>query len=89
MQRIDSFALQARRNLFVERGETISSWAKSHGFDAQLVYAVLAGRLAARRGRAHQIAVALGLKPMPEESSTSACPASIEQQIPSGDEMPK
>ncbi|MBQ1765009.1 MAG: DNA-binding protein [Aquincola sp.] len=47
---------------FVERGETVADWARSHGFEPPQVYAVLAGRNKGRYGRGHEIAVALGLK---------------------------
>lgn len=70
MRPIDAAALEARRALFIERGETVAGWAKAHGFEPQLVYAVLAGRLAARRGKAHHIAIALGLKASPNTPSS-------------------
>lgn len=80
MRPIDVAALEARRALFIARGETVAEWAKDHGFDPQLVYAVLAGRLAARRGQAHRIAVALGLKANP--GSQSSQPATSSRPLP-------
>ncbi len=74
MRSIDIDALQARRDLFIARGETVADWAKLHGFEAQLVYAVLSGRLAARRGQAHRIAIALGLKPAPHHTTSQPEP---------------
>jgi len=52
----------ARRRFFIE-GESIADWARERGFSLQLTYSVLNGRLRARRGQSHLIAVALGLKP--------------------------
>jgi len=80
MRPIDAAALEARRALFIERGETVVEWAKVHGFEPQLVYAVLAGRLAARRGQAHHIAVALGLKPAP--GNLSSQPTTSRRPLP-------
>ena len=50
---------------FRRRGKTIRDWAQEHSFSPGLVYAVLAGRVLGERGRAHDIAVALRLKPDP------------------------
>ncbi len=47
---------------FARLGLSIGAWARSHGFSAQLVYQVLAGRKRAVRGQSHEIAVRLGLK---------------------------
>jgi gp16 family phage-associated protein len=47
---------------FIARGETVIGWAKSHGYKARTVYAVLYGQMKARRGIGHRIAVELGLK---------------------------
>jgi gp16 family phage-associated protein len=44
-------------------GMTVTSWAQEHAFNPANVYAVLAGRTHGRRGEAHRIALALGLKP--------------------------
>ena len=52
----------ARRRFFIE-GESVADWARVRGFSLQLTYSVLNGRLRARRGQSHRIAVALGLKP--------------------------
>lgn len=52
----------ARRKFFIE-GESVADWARERGFSLQLTYSVLNGRLRARRGQSHRIAVALGLKP--------------------------
>lgn len=54
-------AEQVKAN-FHSQGITVTAWAKDHGFSTQYVYAVLNGRLKARFGTAHEIAVALGMK---------------------------
>lgn len=59
----------ARRRFFIE-GESVADWARERGFSLQLTYSVLNGRLRARRGQSHRIAVALGLKP--ERSAAQA-----------------
>lgn len=43
-------------------GVNIAEWARDRQFGESLVYSVLSGRLPCRRGKAHQVAVALGLK---------------------------
>lgn len=55
--------LAAVRQRFWLTGETVADWANKHGFSVATTYSLLAGRLRARRGEAHRIAVALGLKP--------------------------
>lgn len=50
------------RQAFSEAGLVVSDWADAHGFRRESVYAVLSGRSKGRRGEAHRIAVALGLK---------------------------
>lgn len=47
---------------FYARGETVRGWAKRHQLSPWIVYKVLQGRLACRRGEAHRAAVLLGLK---------------------------
>ena len=52
---------EARANLR-RRGQTISSWAKKHGFTSRLVFDVLNGRLQGNYGKSHRVAVLLGIK---------------------------
>ncbi|WP_037471204.1 DNA-binding protein [Sphingobium sp. DC-2] len=52
---------QAKARLTAQ-GVTYGQWADEHGFSRRLVYEVLAGRRACRRGVSHAVAVALGLK---------------------------
>lgn len=63
MPEINAAQVAAARAAFYERGEDVASWARSHGFRPASVYRLLAGHSRARRGEAHLIAVALGLKP--------------------------
>ena len=46
-----------------QQGITITQWAEQNGFPREAVYRVLNGVEKAAYGRAHDIAVALGLKP--------------------------
>jgi gp16 family phage-associated protein len=52
---------------FFRRGENFSDWAEQNGYRRDEVYAVLNGRCKARRGKGHEIAVKLGLKPQDEQ----------------------
>ena len=61
-------ALPGIRQSFEDAGVSVSEWAAQHGFRRESVYAVLSGRSKARRGEAHRIAVALGLKSVPKVS---------------------
>jgi len=53
--------LERVRREFLINGLTVKDWASEHQYPAPLVYAVLSGRAKARRGKSHQIAIALGL----------------------------
>jgi gp16 family phage-associated protein len=55
--------LKQVRDEFRRNGQTITEWAQAHGFDRQIVYALLGGRLKGDYGTAHRAAVALGIKP--------------------------
>ncbi|MDR7298657.1 gp16 family phage-associated protein [Pelomonas aquatica] len=68
VEEINPVNLAHVKHQFYVRGEEISGWALAHGFSAAMVYSVLNGRCKARRGQAHRIAVALGLKETPEEA---------------------
>lgn len=48
---------------FRANGTTVTQWAEYHGYPRNAVYRVLNGFDKAHYGRAHEIAVALGLKP--------------------------
>jgi gp16 family phage-associated protein len=62
---------QQRKKQFVDRGESVTAWAAKHGFEGDLsaVYRVLNAQSPARRGKHHEIAVKLGIKPAPEKAS--------------------
>lgn len=60
---IQEDALEVVRRRFFQNGESVADWARARGFSVQLTYSILNGRLRARRGQSHRIAVALGLKP--------------------------
>jgi gp16 family phage-associated protein len=55
-----------KRMLFKQKlmaqGKTITSWAKENGFEYPVVVQVLNGTNKGKRGEAHRVAVALGLK---------------------------
>lgn len=81
----DPLALDAVRRRFYAQGKTVTDWAREHGFDVHLVYGVLNGRLRARRGESHRIAVALGLKAVEggEHSATAEATYSTEAPMKS------
>ena len=60
---VDDAALQQARARLAMQGMTVKQWAEENGCDVMLVYAVLAGRIRARSGKSHEVAVKLGLKP--------------------------
>ena len=64
------YSREVVRQMFTDRGITISAWARQHGFRREDVYAVLNGRLKGKHGKSHEIAVALGLKRKPSDQST-------------------
>lgn len=51
---------------FRREGKTFTSWADEHGYTRNEVYRVLNGQAKCHYGKAHEIAVKLGLKPAPE-----------------------
>lgn len=57
---------------FHAAGETITGWARQHGFPPREVILVLNGYYECRRGRAHAIAVALGIKAAPAGANQQA-----------------
>jgi gp16 family phage-associated protein len=57
---------------FVDRGISITDWAREHGFPRSVVYAALAGRTKGYRGEAHEVALALRLKSQPADSESAA-----------------
>lgn len=47
------------------QGKTFTTWAEENGYTRNEVYRVLNGQAKANYGKAHEIAVKLGLKPEP------------------------
>lgn len=64
------------RERFRAAGESISDWAAARGFNRALVYQVLGGRVKGDRGVAHEISVALSIKPAPSPRSDDGGKAS-------------
>lgn len=54
---------------FRTQGITVTDWAREHGFPRNAVYLVLNGVTKAHYGQAHEIAVALGLKPSANQAA--------------------
>ena len=50
------------KDRFQRQGQTFTKWAKANGYKLNDVYRVLNGQSKAKYGRAHEIAVKLGLK---------------------------
>lgn len=50
-------------------GQTVVDWAEEHKFPAWAVYRVTSGGNKGRRGRAHQIMVAMGIKADPKQQA--------------------
>lgn len=57
---------------FAGLGITISGWARDHDFTPRDVILVLNGVLKGRYGKAHRIAVALGMKADPRNANQQA-----------------
>lgn len=68
------------RNWFYDRGISLTDWARDHGYPRQAVYAVLSGRSRCTRGRGHQIAIALGMKPAIQGDSSPSLGLESKQQ---------
>lgn len=52
---------QVKRD-FLEAGISVAEWARANGFDRMTVVDVLRGHRQGKRGEAHRVAVALGIK---------------------------
>ncbi len=57
---------QVLRAWFRKNGLSVAEWSTLRGFNAALVYAVIAGKRKCLRGESFRIAVALGMKNDPE-----------------------
>lgn len=60
---------EQRKQQFRDQGQSVADWARQHGYAPKYVYAVLNGFLRGHRGKAHDIAVKLQLKPQPPQQS--------------------
>lgn len=56
---------------FAAQGTPVSKWADDNGYPRDAVYRVLNGFTPCKRGRMHDIAVALGIKPDPSSQARS------------------
>lgn len=56
---------------FIADGKSVSDWATKNGHPPDAVYRVLNGFTPCKRGRMHQIAVQLGLKPDTAKASAA------------------
>lgn len=72
-------ALNELRRAFEHAGISVSEWADSQGFRRENVSAVLSGRTRGRRGEAHRIALALGLKPEAHSMAAEALRVQLQQ----------
>lgn len=60
-------ALEVKQRLH-DQGVTVKTWSEANGYPTQEVYKILSGERKALYGRAHEIAVKLGLKEPLEEA---------------------
>lgn len=60
------------KSRFRERGETVKGWCLERGYSPSTAYAVLNGASKNYRGKAHEVAVALGLKVGPDATEDRA-----------------
>ena len=63
MPHMSPYNEEVKERNFFHPGITVKDWAHAHGFRPYEVYRVLNGQSKARYGRAHEIAVKLGMKP--------------------------
>lgn len=57
------------KDQFEQRGHTFSQWAVANGYRPNEVYRVLNGQAKAKYGKAHEIAVKLGLKAAAQQAA--------------------
>ncbi|CAB3736331.1 hypothetical protein LMG24238_06219 [Paraburkholderia sediminicola] len=80
-----TLSLEEARANFEAQGVAVTDWAEAHGFKREDVYAVLNGRTKGRRGQAHCIAVALGLKSTEVVLVSKVPPVDTYTETPSSD----
>lgn len=59
------------KKLFQSAGMPVSRWAEANGYTRRDAYLVINGQFKGRTGRAHEIAVKLGMK-LPVEAAAAA-----------------
>ena len=57
-----TISAESIKQAFEAQGISIANWARARSFDPRLVYSILNRKAPTRRGKSHQIAIALGLK---------------------------
>jgi len=62
LSKSEDLAIKKAREYFNRTGQTLTGWAKKHGYSPCMVSAVLNGKTKCMRGQAHEIAVKLGIK---------------------------
>ena len=67
------------KDWFDRHGVSVSDWARAHHFSPSVVFSLLAGRCTGKRGQAHHVAIALGLKIA--ASPLEASPLEAEHQL--------
>lgn len=55
------------KSRFVAAGLPVAQWADANGYPRRFVYMVINGQFKGHRGRAHEVAVKLGLKLAPSQ----------------------
>lgn len=69
------------KQLFQAAGVAVADWARSNAYEPRIVYMVINGQFKGHRGRAHEIAVKLGLKVAVPDLATTAPPRSATAQL--------
>lgn len=62
---------ESARAYFLQHGINRSEWARHFGIDQQAISDHLRGKLKGTWGQSHRVAVLLGLKPAPNDSSAA------------------
>lgn len=70
---------QVKQSLRMQ-GITTTQWAEARGYSRNEVYRVLNGQAKAFYGKAHQIAVELGLKPSNAQPTTPGGPRNLQSK---------
>lgn len=60
------------------QGVTITAWAEAHGYTRNEVYRVLNGQHKGHFGKAHDIAVALGMKAANDQPTTGSVSCNLQ-----------